>query len=419
MKKTFRNLFAINLFVSMVTGMFGGTVAAEDSHSILKEKSIQMKIMTYNIQHGEGMDGKLDLQRIAKQIRQSNADIIGLEEVDNHWSERSNFKDEAKELAEMLDMHYVFGANLDQPPKKGQSHNRQYGTAILSKYPILDSKNYKLTKLTDDEEQRGLLEAQVHVAGEEVWFYVTHTDHHEDPTTRARQVKDIFAITSKHNNNILVGDLNATPDAPELELLFRNFTDTWDVTQDSLGYTFPADSPNQRIDYVLTSPGIKVDSTQVIQSLASDHLPVTANVTINLGEHPFDASGIKRLVKYFEKKGIITNEHAIHSLIMHLTSVSQFEDENSPRKVVKHMNGFKTLLNQHKKNEWIPEDAYQTLKADADNLIDKSQNSDLGGPGLEEPRDTMEIAPGLSYKHIDRGHPSKDDENNELGIKIK
>lgn len=46
MKKTFRNLFAINLFVSMVTGMFGGTVAAEDSHSILKEKSIQMKIMT-------------------------------------------------------------------------------------------------------------------------------------------------------------------------------------------------------------------------------------------------------------------------------------------------------------------------------------------------------------------------------------
>src|SRR5699024_930018 len=149
------------------------------------------------------------------------------------------------------------------------------------------------TTLSADEEQRGLLEAQVHVAGEEVWFYVTHLDENaEDPTTRAKQVKDILDITSNHKNNVLDGDFN-TPqnasDVHELTPLLQIFTDTWVVTQDSDGYTWPADSPVMRIDYIFTSPEIQVDSTQLIPTLASDHLPVTADVTLEAGEHPFNA----------------------------------------------------------------------------------------------------------------------------------
>lgn len=386
--------------------MFGSMVAAENSSSDLEEKSLQMKVMTYNIRHGEGMDGKLDLERIAEQIRQSNADIIGLQEVDNHWSERSDFKNQAKELAEMLDMHYVFGPNLNYPPEEGQAHNHQYGTAILSKYPILDSKNYKLTKLTDDEEQRGLLEAQVYVAGGEVWFYVTHTSHLSS-NVRARQVEDIVEITSRHNNNVLVGDLNATPNATEMQSLFQIYTDVWSVNHDGLGYTYPADSPTKRIDYVLTSPRLNVSSSQVNHSLASDHLPLVADITIKPGENPLHADGMTKLIEYFEETGLITNKGAVHSLIMHLKTVSHFEGKNLPQKVVKHLNGFQTLINQQKKNQLISDEVYQKLKRDAAYLINKWQRLDLGDPWLEESREKKEIAPGLSHTHIDRGNPTE------------
>src|SRR5699024_3683612 len=118
--------------------------------------------------------------------------------------------------AGMLDMDYAFGANLDESPEDGHSRNHQYGTAILSKYPILDSENHELTTLSEDEEQRGLLEAQVHVSGEDVRFYVTHLDENdEDSTTRARQVKDVLDITSEHQNTILVGDFNTPQNASE------------------------------------------------------------------------------------------------------------------------------------------------------------------------------------------------------------
>ena len=50
-----------------------------------------MKVLTYNIHHGAGIDGVLDLERIAQVIEQSGADVIGLQEVDNHWSARSNW----------------------------------------------------------------------------------------------------------------------------------------------------------------------------------------------------------------------------------------------------------------------------------------------------------------------------------------
>lgn len=50
-------------------------------------------VASYDIHHGVGVDDRLDLDRIAEQIRTSGADIIGLQEVDRHWSSRSDFVD--------------------------------------------------------------------------------------------------------------------------------------------------------------------------------------------------------------------------------------------------------------------------------------------------------------------------------------
>lgn len=75
-----------------------------------------LDVMTFNIHHAQGTDDALDLQRIAEVVRRSGADVIGLQEVDNNYSGRSNWSDQPAELAAMLGYHVAFGANIDNEP---------------------------------------------------------------------------------------------------------------------------------------------------------------------------------------------------------------------------------------------------------------------------------------------------------------
>lgn len=99
MKQMMRNTLTMVLFMPLIFLLFGNTASAEHMHTSQKAP-IKLKVMTFNMHHGVGLDGELNLQRVAKQIRKSGADIIGLNEVDNHYSARSHFKNQAKKLAE-------------------------------------------------------------------------------------------------------------------------------------------------------------------------------------------------------------------------------------------------------------------------------------------------------------------------------
>ena len=203
-------------------------------------------------------------------IEDSGAEIIGLQEVDNHWGSRSEFLDEAEWLAERLDMHVVYGANLDEPPLPGDVDNRQYGNAVLSEYPIISSENHLLTNVA---------------------FYSTHLDFQREEQ-RALQVEEILDITgASERPAVIVGDLNAEPDAPELQPLFSVFTDTFAALGQGDDYTFGPDleglpgsgsveNPSLRIDYILTARGATATSAEVIRTTASDHLPIVAELSI-------------------------------------------------------------------------------------------------------------------------------------------
>src|SRR5205807_4129654 len=88
-----------------------------------------IRVMTYNIHVGVGMDKKLDLPRIASVINQQHPDLVGLQEVDR-GVERTQRKDEIAELAKLTKMDYAFAFNL-------KYQGGQYGVAILSKSSIL------------------------------------------------------------------------------------------------------------------------------------------------------------------------------------------------------------------------------------------------------------------------------------------
>lgn len=241
-------------------------------------QSRDVRVMSYNIHHGEGADGGLDLDRIADVVRSEKAEVVGLQEVDRFWR-RSDFADQVAYLAEELDMHAAYGANLDLPPDDPSQPRRQYGTAILSKYPIVESKNTFLPK-TGNNEQRGLLEALVKVKGAPVRFYNTHLQHNSS-VERALQVRAIMEHTGDvEGPQVLMGDLNALPEAPELAPLYERYADAWPLGGEGPGYTISAENPTRRIDYVFVTPDVVVEGASVPRTLASDHLPVVADLSV-------------------------------------------------------------------------------------------------------------------------------------------
>jgi endonuclease/exonuclease/phosphatase family metal-dependent hydrolase len=237
-----------------------------------------LTVATYNIHHAQGVDDRLDLERIATEIERTGASVIGLQEVDRHWSTRSDLVDQAGWLAARLGMDVVYGANLDREPTEASGgERRQYGTAILSEYRIRASRNTLLPRPRNGE-QRGLLEAVVKVRGASVRFANTHLQHNSTVERAAQAQRIAELLDASREPVVLVGDLNARPGAPELSPLFERYDDAWVRGGAGDGFTYPSEAPNARIDYVLVSPEIRVSESTVLPSLASDHLPLTATL---------------------------------------------------------------------------------------------------------------------------------------------
>ena len=238
-----------------------------------------LTVMTYNIHQGRDADGVLDLDRVAAAIRAQEADLVALQEVGRHWSADSAFRDQAADLGEQLAMEFVFGANLDRDPPQPGAPRRQYGTAILSSWPILESRNILLPRASSATEQRGLLLADVEVDGARFRLHNAHLG--VSAQDRELQVVAILAEVDKTTRpHALAGDFNAPPTAPELAPLFERLRDAWTLAADGDGFTFPASEPTVRIDYVLVSADLTVSTARVPAELSSDHRPLVAELAL-------------------------------------------------------------------------------------------------------------------------------------------
>ncbi|SFI69152.1 Metal-dependent hydrolase, endonuclease/exonuclease/phosphatase family [Amycolatopsis sacchari] len=242
-----------------------------------------LRVATYNIHAGAGEDGVFDLERTAAALRDLHADVIGLEEADVHWGERSEFADEAHALAAKLRMRVFFAPIYDLDPAAPGQPRRRFGVAILSRFPVLATENHEITRLSTQDPDPvpapapGFAEAVVAVRGTFVHFYATHLDYRPDPAVRARQVADMLAVLGQDRGpKILVGDFNADAAAPELGPLWTNLRDA----AAGAGATYPAADPASRIDLVTVSPDVRVVGARTVATLASDHRPVVADVVV-------------------------------------------------------------------------------------------------------------------------------------------
>ncbi len=235
-----------------------------------------IRVVTFNIHHGEGLDGRHDLERIATLVE--SADVVALQEVDRSWGARSEFSDQLSWLADRMQMQAVFGANLDREPAGPGEPRRRYGTAILSRLGI-DDWVHTLLASTGEDEQRGLLVAYIDVGDSALTIANVHLESWSPAVrvTQAAQVREFLAAVAP-GDLVLLGDFNATPDAPEIAMMGVGLVDAWGVGGDGDGATFPAPVPSRRIDYVLVTPGLSIRHASVLSTDASDHFAVTVEL---------------------------------------------------------------------------------------------------------------------------------------------
>lgn len=236
-------------------------------------KPLRLRVLTYNIHHGEGVDGKLDLARIAKVIAAAEPDLVALQEVDLLVARTGNV-DQPAELAKLTGLEVVFGANL-------KLQGGEYGNAILVRtgnggIVVKSHQNHALPTM-DDGEQRGVLAVELTLpGGEELSLLATHLDHRRPDAERLASATAINELVAKSPGRlaILAGDLNATPDSTVLKRLVANL---WSNTANKPISTIPVARPERQIDFVLYRPANrwKVVETKVLdEAIASDHRPL-------------------------------------------------------------------------------------------------------------------------------------------------
>lgn len=252
------------------------TALAILNFSVLSASAKTLRVMTYNIHVGVGMDKKLDLQRIADVIKRERPDLVGLQEVDR-GVKRTEGKDEIAELAALTRMQYAFAPNLDFQGGK-------YGVAILSRFPIKNTV-HRMFENKREAERRGMLLVEVEIDRKPLTFVTTHLDYQFEDGRLFETEQLMKHLADVKGPLIVVADLNDVPSGSAYQLMRTKFDDAWVVSRaKGDGFTYPADKPAKRIDHIFSGPGVRAKKAWVVESLASDHVPVVADLELTRNE---------------------------------------------------------------------------------------------------------------------------------------
>lgn len=235
--------------------------------------SRSLRVLSYNLHHGEGVDGRLDLERIARVIRDSRADLVALQEIDVN-TQRTGRVDQAAEYVRLTGLHGQFGKAID-------FQGGAYGQMLLSRWPLEDFAVHLLPN-PSQREQRIAVSARISPPDLPSFRFIgTHLDHVSDDGDRwlqAGRLQDLFA--NDLLPAIMAGDFNARP---ESRVMTRMLSLWADASAGNPMPTIPAEKPDARIDFVLVRPpgAWRVKHSEVLaEAVASDHRPLLVELGV-------------------------------------------------------------------------------------------------------------------------------------------
>lgn len=235
--------------------MMAATARGEDEAKVLR-------VLSWNLHHGEGVDGKQDLARIAGIIQSLTPDVVVLQEVDNKCK-RSGEVDQAAELGRLTGLQFAFGKAMDHD-------GGEYGQAILSKFPLTE---VKVHRLPGEGEPRIAISALAETALGPVTVAGLHLDYEDAARQLVQaQVASAALLAVTPHPVVLSGDFNAIPDSKTLEVFAQA---PWLVVPKSGDrITHFGEKPSE-IDYTVVR-GLRVAKPTVVhpESVASDHRPI-------------------------------------------------------------------------------------------------------------------------------------------------
>lgn len=276
--------------------VLNGTVLATDEAPVLgvtavapadptgPDEALELRVVAYNIAKGFAHEGGLAfadaaevrarLLRMAATLRGARPDFVFLSEALRECGPTP--VDQVVTLAEATRMHaWAFGEdyNFGLPLYRVVG-----GNAILSRYPLEPVKNLSLVGRQPfyvTTNNRRALFASVRIQGASVLLGGLHADSF-DAHNRLAQLRQLLAFVGRRPA-VLAGDFNARPEEAPIQALRASgrFHGAFDGPP-----TFPAEHPEQRLDYVLAPPTWELVEDRVLASDASDHLPVLATFRI-------------------------------------------------------------------------------------------------------------------------------------------
>ncbi|MEZ4416314.1 MAG: endonuclease/exonuclease/phosphatase family protein [Gemmatimonadota bacterium] len=234
-----------------------------------------LRVLVYNIHAGKDAQGVENLERVAAVVRDADADLVLLQEVDRGTA-RSGGVDQIARLAEATGLHAAFGRTLDYD-------GGEYGIALLSRFPLASDTLVHLpvdppqARAGGSYEPRGILEARVSTPWGPLLVLNTHLDASPDDAYRWQEVPTVLArgrdaATAADDAVLLGGDFNAEPgtrviDAPAA----AGWVDAFAGCGRGDGLTYPANGPIKRIDYLWLGEAFECVEAEVLTGEASDH----------------------------------------------------------------------------------------------------------------------------------------------------
>ena len=213
---------------------------------------LQLRVASYNIRLG-GMLYGYDMEALAADIRNSGADLIGLQEVDRN-TDRNGNQDTMKILGELLGYYYYF--NPVSTLGAGE-----YGDGILSKYPIVNVTEH----LLDVDEGGGFLMASIDIFGRQVMFCNTHYYYPE----ALKPLQAIYELTKDKDPFIITGDFN-NQDFDVFDSVFADCT--------IANHGTVTTNEGSMVDNMIFSPSFEMLDFTATNTNASDHYLITSNI---------------------------------------------------------------------------------------------------------------------------------------------